>query len=130
MTADDLDKNITDAFSLLAVLLVFVFAYFSTIWARAEELIDQPAPADSEDKRRLRVRIMNQRRLVVSLAVTVIALGALLEPLSSQAIGDWKWHPFDTVRAGLLLLDLFLVAMIVIAVWLWIRLKHRISQLQ
>jgi CBS domain containing-hemolysin-like protein len=126
----DLDTDITNAFGLLAVLLVFVFAYFTTIWSRAEELIDQPVPSEGEDKRRLLVRIKTQRRLVISIGIGVLALGLLLGPLSSRVIRAWHWKPFDTVRGGLLLVDLFLVAMLVITLWLWRRLQDRIKKLQ
>jgi hypothetical protein len=124
-----LDTDITDVFTLLAVLLVFVFAFFSTAWARAEEFLDQENPSDSEDRKRLRGRLKSQRRLVISLMLSLVALGGLVAPLSNRAVQIWRWEPFDTVRGGLLLLDIFLLMMVVIASWLWWRLSRKISGL-
>lgn len=123
-----LDTEITDAFTLLAVLLVFVFAFFSTVWSRAEEYLEQN-PNESEDKRRLKGRLRSQRRLVVTLVVVVIALGALMEPLSIRTVGAWRWNPFDTIRGGLLLLDGFLIIMAIIAFRLLWRLNSKIQEL-
>lgn len=106
-----LDSDIKDAFGLAGVLLVFVFTYFSLVLSRAEELLGTPTPTVAADRRRLQNRCADLRRMLIGLEVVVVAVVALLAPLTVRTVRRLEWAPFNTVRAGLLLVQIFLVGL-------------------
>jgi hypothetical protein len=112
---NELDRQIADAFALMAVLLVFVFLLFTIIWQRVEELEAEPGVDDYTVLEARRRRFGHQARLLeILLSATLLTL-LLVVPLSQRVIriGIHFNRPFDTTRAGLLLVDLFLVALVV-----------------
>lgn len=131
MTA--LDREISQAFGLLGLLLVFVLGYFSAFFPVVEELVhrDMPASASKEEKARVVTRLRSYRRLLAGLAGLTVLVLAVLGPLTRRVAVAWRWSgPFPTIRAGLLMIDLMLVLLLAFTVWLLARLGHRIGELR
>lgn len=125
---NDLDLEISGAFSLLGVLLVFVIAYFSAILPDINELLGRPAPEVNADRRSLAARLRTYRSLTVGLLLVVAAVLTLLVPLSRRVLKSLSFTgPFQTIRAGLLFIDFLLIAMALVAGWLFARLSRRID---
>ena len=137
--APDLDKQISDVFGLLAVLLVFVIGYFSALLPQAEDLISRVRPNEEAQRLALRTRLTTFRRLAYGLESLIVLVAALLLSVSRQAITSWPpnlafpWvfsDDFPTARAGLILVDLLLAAVFVATIWLIRSLSRRIRQLR
>lgn len=125
------DKGITDVFGLLAVLLVFVFAYFSALIQLAEELIARSYPDEKIQRDRLASRALTLLGLDVVLAFIIVSVLALLAPLSYQAYSTpWADSNFPTQRYGLWMVDAFLLLMLVAAGWLGWRLFRKRTALK
>jgi O-antigen/teichoic acid export membrane protein len=125
-----LDKEIGDAINLIAILLVFVFAYFSAVWPQAASLIDEPSPSVQTDKKRLVGRLRVYQRLLVGLAALIASIIILLAPLTRRVGAELSWGgSYDILRAGLLLVDVLLVSTLCAAVLTWNRLRQRINEL-
>jgi hypothetical protein len=121
-----LDDQIADAGNLIAVLLVFVFGYFSALWPQLTVLLDEPAPTVGADRRRLASRLRAYQHLLVGLGVLVVAVVALLVPLTRQVFDQTAWTgPYHVLRASLLLVDLLLVSLLVIVAWSIARIARR-----
>lgn len=109
-----LNREIADAFSLLGVLLVFVFLLFSIVWQQVESLNAEP---NSDDDVLLTLRLARyerQRRLLLILMFATLLIVLLVIPLSRRVIcmGIHFDRPFNTIGAGLILVDVFLIALI------------------
>ncbi len=110
-----LDAQIADASDLIAVLLVFVFGYFSAIWPQLTVLLEEPAPTVGADRRRLASRLGAYQNLLVGLGLLVVTVVALLMPLTRQVLDQLSWTGrYHVLRAGLLLVDLLLLSLLVI----------------
>jgi hypothetical protein len=60
----------------------------------------------------------------------IVATGVVIAPLTEKVLAAWSFHePYSTVRAGLLLIDLMLLALLAMTGWLWRRLRARIRSL-
>jgi len=106
-----LDDRISDASLLISMLLVFAFAYFSALLPQIEDLRARPRPNAEDDRHSLDRRLMAYEGIAAGLAVIVVLIVLLLVPLSIDVMKSKPWHgPFDTLRIGLLLVDLLLVA--------------------
>lgn len=110
MTRHTLDQQIVDVGGLVSLLLVFVFAYFSALLPTFEDLRHRARPNVAEDRETLRRQLAAYRALGGGLLVVVIAVLALLTPLSWRALNADLWNPFQTLRLGLLLVDALIVA--------------------
>jgi len=135
----DLDKQISDIFALLAVLLVFVIGYFSALLPQAEELMARIRPNEEADRVALRTRLATFRRLAYGLEGLIILVVAVLFSVSSQVINRWPsdvqfpWFTsaqFPTARGGLILTDLLLAAVFIATLWLIRALSSRIRKLR
>lgn len=126
-----LDEEISDAFGLLAVLLVFVIAYFSAILPQADELIDRPRPSDDSTLRSLIAGLGAYRKLTAGFLVLVCMVAVVLWPLTSRVLRStsWEW-PVPTLRAGLILVDMCLVGLAAGGIRLVQRLSARITKLK
>jgi hypothetical protein len=124
-----LDKDITDVFGLLAVLLVFVFAYFSTLIQLAEEVIARSRPDEQIQRDRLAARVLTLLLLDVVLALLIVAVLALLGPLSLRVFSTPPADSnFPTPRYGLWMVDAFLVLMLLAGAWLgWRLFRKRVA---
>jgi len=106
-----LDNRIVDASSLVALLLVFVFAYFAALLPQFENMRAQARPNADDDRQQLEQRLRTYQFIGVGLAAVVVLVFLLLLPLSVDVIRAHPWAgPFDTVRFGLLLAELLVVA--------------------
>jgi hypothetical protein len=128
-----LDREISQAFGLLGLLLVFVLGYFSAFLPLVEDLVhrDVPASASNEERRQVLVRLQTYRRLVGGLSVLTVLVLAVLWPVTRRVASAWRWSgPFPTIRAGLLMVDLMLLLLLALTLWLLARLGNRIGQLK
>lgn len=106
-----LDHKIIDASSLVSILLVFVFAYFSALLPQFESMRAQPRPNAEDDRRQLERRLLTYQLIGGGLAAVVLLVFLLLLPLSVNVIRTDPWTgPFDTLRFGLLLAELLVAA--------------------
>ncbi|MEV6735331.1 hypothetical protein [Streptomyces sp. NPDC051364] len=107
-----IDREIVDSFQLMAVLLVFVFSYFSVVWARTGELVEKKG-SDKFAEDRIRGERARHRYILWGFLILIICVLAILIPVSYRVFNDWDWSgPFNTVRAGLILVDAFLITAI------------------
>jgi hypothetical protein len=137
--AAELDKQISDIFGLLAVLLVFVIGYFSALLPQAEDLIARVRPNEEAQRRALRTRLSTFRRLAYGLEGLNVLVLALLFSVSRQVLSGWPTNvpfpwissdTFPTVRGGLILVDVLLVAVLVATAWLIRTISQRMGQLR
>lgn len=105
-----LDQQITDAGGLISLLLVFVFAYFSALLPVFEDLRHRPKPAAEDDRGALVRQLSTYRSIACGILSVVVAVLALLAPLSWRVARAQLWSPFQTLRVGLLLVDVLLIA--------------------
>lgn len=110
MTPRSLDEQIVDAGGLISLLLVFVFAYFSAILPLLEDARRRAKPAARDDQETLMRRLSNYRALGCGLLAVVLLVLLLLGPLSWHALTGQLWRPFRTLRVGLLIIDVLLLA--------------------
>jgi hypothetical protein len=81
-----LDEEISNAFALLGVLLVFVIGYFSALFPLAQDLIERPAPEIEADRQALVVRLRTYRVLVGGLSLLTVATGIVVTPLTRRVV--------------------------------------------
>ncbi|GGT26601.1 hypothetical protein [Streptomyces purpureus] len=110
----NLDKEIGDAFSLIGLLLVFLFAYFSALWTQVDNLVGRPKRNEETGAlRNLRKVLVLKRRHLAALSLLIVLVVLLLAPLSFKVIQRMQWGgTFSTIRAGLLLVALLLVMLL------------------
>jgi hypothetical protein len=126
-----LDKEISTAFELLGLLLVFVIGYFAAIFPLAQDLLERPAPEVSADRRALTSRLHTYRILVGGVLLLTVATGVVIAPLTREAVLALSIDgPFPTIKAGLLLIDVMLLALFAVTTWVWARLSRRIRDLR
>lgn len=130
MTSGSLDDQIGAAAGLISLLLVFVFAYFSAVLPLFEEVRHRATPVAQDDKEALVRRLSSYRLLGCGLLGVVVVVVALLAPLSLKTLRSQLWHPFQTLRVGLLVLDVLLLATGAGVVAEVILLTHRARQLR
>ena len=120
------DEEISSAFSLLGLLLVFVIGYFAAFFPLAQELIERPAPDVIADRQALIAKLRTYRVLLGGVLLLTISTGVVVTPLTRHVLLAISFRgPFPTIEAGLLLLDVMLVALFVVSAWVWLRLGQR-----
>jgi hypothetical protein len=125
-----IDKQISDAVGLVGLLLVFVAGYLTATWTNASDLTSRPIPTIATDRARLRSRVVATRAVAVGALVSIVAVILLLVPLSVDVVSRVDLDSeFNTLRAGLLLVDAFLVSLAVAAAVLIHRLNQRAAAL-
>ena len=121
------DKEITDVFALLAVLLVFVFAYFSALLPLAEDSISKPRSEIGSDRRRDASRVLTLLVLEIGLALVVLVVALLIAPLTYRSFTvEPANSEFPTIRWGLRAVEVMLLLLLAAAGWVvWrLRAKH------
>jgi hypothetical protein len=125
---NSLDKEISEVFGLVGLLFVFVIGYFSALLPQAEELISRRASDVQDERTALAARLRSYRKLTVGLQTMVSLVTIVLLPITRRVLDAWSFRgPFQTLGAGLLLVDTFLVAMFIVGVRLLLRLSTRIK---
>ena len=125
-----LDDEISSAFALLGLLLVFVIGYFAALFPLAQDLLERPAPEVAADRQTLITRLRTYRVLVGGVLLLTVATGVVVTPLTRRVVMAISLRgPFPTIEAGLLLIDLMLLALFAVTVWVWVRLGRRIRAL-
>jgi predicted metal-binding membrane protein len=126
-----LDDEISTAFGLLGLLLVFVIGYFAALFPLAQDLLERPAPEVAADRRALISRLRTYWVLVGGVLLLTVGTGVVVTPLTRRVVQAIAFRgPFPTVQAGLLLIDVMLLALFAVTVWLWVRLGRRIRLLR
>ncbi len=126
-----LEDEISSAFALLGLLLVFVIGYFAALFPLAQDLLERPAPEVAADRQLLIARLRTYRVLVGGVLLLTVATGVVVAPLTRRTVLDISFRgPFPTIEAGLLLIDLMLLALFAVTVWLWVRLGRRVRALR
>jgi hypothetical protein len=130
--APDIDREIADAFALLAVLLVFEFAFLAYV-------LSVIGPAESELQSRLDdhkwktalAKLRFWQRSLIALALSLLGVLITVGRLSGRVLSRWSW-PWDpsyvTARGGLILADLFVVTTVVVAAARAIQAHRHISK--
>ena len=98
----ELNKQITDTFSVVSLLLAVAAAYLAAIWPIVNELLGDPEAKTEFKKAELRRKRTSYIKALVVLTVFEVLITLLLVPLVIEVVGDWGDH-FEPVRAGLLL---------------------------
>jgi hypothetical protein len=126
-----LDDEISTAFGLLGLLLVFVIGYFAALFPLAQDLLERPAPEVAADRRALISRLRTYRVLVGGVLLLAVGTSVVVTPLTRQVILAISFQgPFPTIQAGLLLIDVMLLALLAVTLWVWVRLGRRIRALR
>jgi hypothetical protein len=126
-----LDDEISTAFGLLGLLLVFVIGYFAALFPLAQDLLERPAPEVVADRRALVSRLRTYRILVGGVLLLTVGTGVVVTPLTRRVVQAISFRgQFPTVQAGLLLIDVMLLALFAVTVWVWVRLGRRIRLLR
>jgi hypothetical protein len=126
-----LDDEISNAFSLLGLLLVFVIGYFAALFPLTEELLERPTPDVTADRRVLIARLRTFRILMGGVLPLTTATGLVVAPLTRRVVSAISLGGrFPTIQAGLLLIGVMLLALLVVALWAWVRLGRRINALR
>lgn len=126
-----LDDEISTAFGLLGLLLVFVIGYFAALFPLAQDLLERPTPEVAADRRALISRLRTYRVLVGGVLLLAVGTAVVVTPLTRRVMLDISFRrPFPTIQAGLLLIDVMLLALFAVTVWVWLRLGRRIRALR
>jgi len=129
-----LQSEIAQVFNLLAVLLVFVLAYFSALMPQALSALGETDPLhlsglnDSGCAALVR-RMRTYRWLMIGSALLVILVGVVVSPLTDDVLSQphvFEWSIPPTF-SGLLLVDICLLAMLVTATVVVFRLSRGIA---
>lgn len=110
MTPRTLNEQISDVGGLISLLLVFVFAYFSALLPIFEDLRRRAKPAARDDQEAHIRQLSSLRAIAFGVFVIVVLVLGLLAPLSWRVLHARLFNPFETLRVGLLLIDLLLIA--------------------
>lgn len=122
----ELDKQITDAFSVVSLLLAVAAAYLAAIWPIINDLLGEPRVSDNYE-----AEALGRKRTSYSVATGVLTIfqasvAVILAPLVFRVFEHWdRDGPFNPLRAGLLLAELALLAGVLVAGTLAVRLWRR-----
>lgn len=126
-----LDDEISTAFGLLGLLLVFVIGYFAALFPLAQDLLERPVPEVKADRQALTSRLRTYRTLLGGVLLLTLGTGVVVTPLTRRVVLAISFGgPFQTIQAGLLLIDVMLLALFAVTVWVWVRLGRRIGMLR
>jgi MFS family permease len=124
------DDQIVKAFSLVSLLLAFTAAYFAALWPIISDLLNSPSPETLAERRAAGRRCRSYAISMLVFAVILALIAALLTPLTLHVLDDLGSQVgFDTVRAGLLLVQVFQIAGLVTGLVLFTRLRRRAGTL-
>jgi NhaP-type Na+/H+ or K+/H+ antiporter len=120
------DKEITDVFALLGVLLVFVFAFLSALLALTGPVLDAEVPDELARRKALSRRAQTYFVLLAGLDGVIVLVAALVFDVTRRSITTPpQGADFPTVRAGLWLVDLLLLVTLVGCSWLAVRMLRK-----
>jgi Na+-driven multidrug efflux pump len=109
MIADAVDQQILTAFGLLAVLLVFIFAFAASLIPQFAVLLARD-PGPEDDKKRVRREMTVLQCLFGANMLAAVAVFCVLLPLTSQVLGTLSDEKaFPTTKASMILADAFLL---------------------
>ncbi|WP_328925593.1 hypothetical protein OG429_13665 [Streptomyces sp. NBC_00190] len=125
-----LNDEIVDVFSLVGLLLVFVFAYFSGVWQQAESEMAKRKVSDNFTLEERRDLLRRQLWLMIGLNVVIVLIVAILAPLFIEVLGRVSLGaPFDAVRAGLILVITFLLGMFICVCIISKRINNKVNEI-
>jgi hypothetical protein len=121
---NSLDREISDVMNLLGLLVVFVVGYFSAVVPSADEAWGRPTPDVAFDRSTLANRLRAHRNLLVGIMVLITAVLTIVGPISIRTIRA-IFVSYSILRAGVILVDVLLLAMWVACLVVAIRLERR-----
>ncbi len=127
----ELDKEIADAFALLAVLVAFEFAFLAYLLSVLEGAIQAVDPLLSavEWKSSLgRARWIEY--FLGLLGVSMVLVLGVTARLTWKVVVSWQWpweEPYVTSHGGLVLVGVFLIATVVVAFYSSFRTKSKLD---
>ncbi|NHC23619.1 hypothetical protein G6553_10615 [Nocardioides sp. IC4_145] len=128
---DGLDDHITDAFSVVSLLIAIVAAYLAAIWPVVTELLNRPRPDVAADRRQLAQRCSAYRWIAWGLTLAGGAVAAIMLPLVADVVNAIDTsEAFSTLRASVLVFFILLVGAVVTAGVIASRLGKRASKLR
>lgn len=122
----DLDKQITDTFSVVSLLLAVAAAYLAAIWPIVNDLLGDPKVSDNYETEALSRKRTSYAAATAVLTIFEVSVAGILAPLAFKIIERWEGDgPFNPLRAGLLLAEVALLAGVLVggtlATRLWLR---------
>jgi hypothetical protein len=120
-----LDRQVSDAATLLGLVLVFVIGSFAAIAPAADETAGRPIPPVEYDRQLLANRLRSQRNLLVGVEVLIVAVLAVVAPVTVRVAAHLVGRPYSVLKAGVLLVDLLLLIMFAAALVLTVRVQRR-----
>lgn len=132
-TAPTLDDVITSQMASLAVLFVFVVAFYAALLpgggqAVADDLPGEKRPAEAHLRRLLRLMMLDVGALLFTAGCVAVMI-----PLTNEVLTRWEWSVdgrFPVDRGALLLINLGMLALIAAEAWLAWRLLRRRQNLK
>jgi hypothetical protein len=116
----DVDKQITDAFGVLAVLLTFVFAFLTILVALTEALLGAKLPEIEVDKERVKPQALVYSILFAVVGIVAVLVGLVTVPLVVTVLGQTGWLPwqagYTVARGGLVLTNVCLLGTVAAAI--------------
>ncbi len=116
---DALDKEIADAFALLAVLVAFEFAFLAYLLSVLPAVVSGVDPLQPETDWKASIgRARHIEYWLTLLGVSTLLVLVVIGRLSWRVMTDWKWpweNQYVTSHGGVVLVDVFLVATVVVA---------------
>lgn len=88
-------------------------------------------PEVAADRRALISGLRTYRVLVGGVLLLAVGTSVVVAPLTRRVMLAISFRgPFPTIQAGLLVIDVMLLALFVVTMWVWVRLGRRIRALR
>ena len=120
-----LDRQLSDAATLLGLLLVFVIGYFAAVAPAADEASGRPAPDVAYDRQLLANRLRTQRNLLIGLEVLIVAVLGVIAPVTVRVAAHLIGRPYSVLKTGVLLIDALLLVVLAASIVLTRRVERR-----
>lgn len=117
----------------LAVLLVFVIAFFSALLGPVDQAVAMGLPADPVQQETLFRHLRRLALIVAAFLVFSLACLVVMLPLTIESFTSWSWAVdgrIPTDRGVLYLIDLSMGTLVVAAAWLLTRVVQRWTNLR
>ena len=126
-----LDDRITDAFSVLSLLIAVVAAYLAAVWPIVADLLNSATPDVDDDSEALANRCDAYNWVAWGLTIAAVLVAAIMLPLVVDVFGAIDpGDGFSTLRASVLLFFLFMLGAVASAFVLGFRLRRRAKELR
>jgi CBS domain containing-hemolysin-like protein len=110
MSTATLDSRIVDSSSFVAILLVFVFAFFSALFTQIETARARPTPEVAADKRALSRQLRNYQWMAGGLIAVNLGVLLVMLPLTWQVLTHMDWT--NVLRSSLIFANFLMLVTI------------------